>query len=77
MIKAHYKKQFLNSCKLFSYLFIERQYGDFLINVMHIVLFLLREMLIGLASLMAKPPKRCLSSAHCLDFNMPSVVSFT
>ena len=28
MIKAHYKKQFLNSCKLFSYLFIERQYGD-------------------------------------------------
>ena len=29
MIKAHYKKQFLNSCKLFSYLFIERQYGDF------------------------------------------------
>ena len=27
-------------------------------------------MLIGLASLMAKPPKRFLSSAHCLDFNV-------
>ena len=30
-------------------------------------------MLIGLASLIAKPPKRCLSSAHCLDFNIGGI----